>query len=143
MRIPILAMTLAAMPLTAQTPAPDPLSPLRFLAGHWVSVEGGGQPGKASGGELSLQVDLDGKAMVRRSFTEFPAQEGRPALRHEDLMLVFVAEGKPKALYLDNEGHVIHYLLTPLPGACVSPTGKREVIAWSWPSTWLFLERNS
>jgi hypothetical protein len=117
MRLPLLTTTLSCMVLWAQTPAPDPFASLRFLVGEWTAVDAGGQPGKARGGELSLRVELDGQALVRRSFTEFPAQEGRPALRHDDLTVIFLEEGKAKALYLDNEGHVIHYLLSPLAGA--------------------------
>jgi hypothetical protein len=117
MRLSFLAMALTSMILCAQAPVADPFSPLRFLIGDWTSVDGGGQPGKASDGELSLRVELDGKAMVRRSFTEFPAQQGRPALRHDDFTVVFVEDGKTKALYLDNEGHVIHYNLASLLGS--------------------------
>jgi len=115
MRRSILALAFLPVLLCAQ--APEPFAPLKFLVGQWTGVEGGGQPGKASGGQLTLRVELDGKAMVRRSFTEFPAQQGRPALRHEDLTLIFAEEGKVKALYVDNEGHVIHFLMTALPGA--------------------------
>ena len=111
LRTALLALACAA--LVAQ--APDPLGPLRFLAGEWVG-ENNGEPGKGTG-EFSFHPELDGKAMVRRSFAEFPAQQGRPALRHDDLTLVFVEDGKAKALYVDNEGHVIHYLLTALQGS--------------------------
>ena len=117
MRLQVLTMALSSLVLCAQAPTLDPFAPLRVLVGDWSSVEGGGEPGKASGGELSLRIELDGKAMVRRSFAEFPAQQGRPALRHDDLTLVFVEDGKAKALYVDNEGHVIHYLLTALQGS--------------------------
>jgi hypothetical protein len=117
MRIPMVAMALSSLILCAEAPSPDPFASLRFLLGEWTSVEGGGQPGKASGGELSLRIELDGRAMVRRSFAEFPAQQGRPALRHDDLTLIFVEDGKTKALYEDSEGHVIHYVLTSLAGS--------------------------
>lgn len=104
--------SLACAALLAQ--APDPFGPIRFLEGAWVG-EGGGDPGKGSG-EFSFTSALDGKAMVRHSWAAYPARDGRPATRHEDLMTVFSEGGKLKALYLDNEGHVIRYTVAPLPG---------------------------
>jgi len=98
-------LSLACAALVAQ--APDPFSPVRFLAGDWVG-EGSGEPGKASGA-FSFRFELDGKALVRRSFADYPAQNGRPATRHEDLMTVYAEGGKLKAFYLDTEGHVIRY----------------------------------
>ena len=75
--------------------APDPLAPVRALAGGF-----------------SLRPELDGKVMVRRNLTTFPAKDGRPAIRHEDILTVFPEGGQLKALYLDNEGHAIHYMVT-------------------------------
>ncbi|BDU74259.1 hypothetical protein [Mesoterricola silvestris] len=105
-----LAFSLCAQ---AQSLPADPFAPVRFLAGDWVG-EGSGDPGKGSGA-FSFRFELDGKALVRRSSASYPAQGGRPALRHEDLMTIFAEGGKLKALYLDNEGHVIRYDATPLP----------------------------
>lgn len=109
------APLLAIAPLLAQAPAPgtDPLAPLRFLVGTWRG-EGTGQPGR-SVGVATFRFELEGRALVRRSFADAPAAEGRPASRHEDLMTVFVGGGQLRALYLDNEGHVIHYLVAPGP----------------------------
>jgi len=99
-------LTLACAALVAQ--APDPFAPVRFLAGEWV---GEGQPGQGSGG-FTFAFELDGKAMVRRSTASYPAANGRPAVRHEDLMTVFAEGDRLKAFYLDNEGHVIRYTVT-------------------------------
>ncbi|NWJ42532.1 MAG: hypothetical protein HXX12_16340 [Geothrix sp.] len=101
--------------LGAQTPAPaaDPFAPVRFLVGEWIG-EGGGKPGASSGG-ASYRFELDGKVLVRRNVADVAAANGRPASRHEDLMTVFEEGGQLKAFYLDNEGHVIHYLVTPRP----------------------------
>ena len=108
-----LASMLVAVPLLAQAPAPAPdaFAPLRFLLGTWVG-EGGGQPGHASG-EASFSLELGGHALVRRSWAEVPASPGRPAFRHEDRITVYPEAGRLRALYLDNEGHVIHYAVTP------------------------------
>ena len=70
-------LSLLCLALPAQ--APDPFGPVRFLAGDWVG-EGSGDPGKGSG-EFSFRFELDGKALVRRSFAAYPAQGGRPASR--------------------------------------------------------------
>lgn len=100
--------------LGAQSPAAaDPFSGLRFLVGEWIG-EGEGKPGASSGG-ASFRVELDGKVLVRRSQADIPAANGRPASHHEDLMTVFEEGGQLKALYLDNEGHVIRYLVSARP----------------------------
>lgn len=103
-------LALACAALVAQ--APDPFAPVRFLAGDWAG-EGAGDPGKGSG-DSSFTFELGGKALVRRSVSAYPARDGRPATRHEDLMTVFAEGGKLKAFYLDNEGHVIRYDATAL-----------------------------
>jgi hypothetical protein len=84
---------------------------VRFLEGAWKG-EGGGLPGQ-SAGEATFRFELEGKALLRRSYADIPAQGGRPAAHHEDLMAIFPEGGQLKALYLDNEGHAIHYLVTP------------------------------
>lgn len=102
----ILMPLLLAAPLVAQAPVADPLAPLRFLLGTWVG-EGGGQPGQASG-EATFSLELGGDALVRRSWAEGAAA---PA-RHEDRITVYPEGGRLRALYVDNEGHVIHYTVT-------------------------------
>jgi hypothetical protein len=90
----------------------DPWKPYRFLAGEWTG-EGGGQPGKGSGG-FSFAWDLQEKVLVRRNRAEYPATQGRPASSHEDLMVIYRGEsgGSTRAIYFDSEGHVIHYTAT-------------------------------
>jgi hypothetical protein len=88
----------------------DPWEPYRYLVGDWVG-EGGGRPGQGTG-RFSFRWDLQKHVMVRRNFAEFPAAQGRPALVHEDLMVIHPGEdGAMKAVYFDNEGHVIHYAI--------------------------------
>jgi hypothetical protein len=102
------AWLLAAMP--AVTPAAEPdWGPAQFLVGHWTG-EGSGQPG-AGTGAFSFTPDLQGTVLLRRSFAEYPAANGKPASRHDDLMVVYRGEtaGALRAIYFDNEGHVIHY----------------------------------
>lgn len=82
---------------------------LQFLVGTW-SGEGGGQPGQGKG-SFRFETELQGRILVRRSFAEYPAAGGKPAFRHDDLTIVHRdAESKSyKAVYYDNDGHVIFY----------------------------------
>ena len=89
------------------SPAEDPWQPLRFLVGTWTG-EGGGAPGQGSG-SFSFQLDLQDKVLIRKNRADYPAAKDRPAYSHEDLMVVYPEEKKWKAVYFDNEGHVIHY----------------------------------
>lgn len=116
MRRLLLPLLLAA-PLAAQASAPDPFAPLRFLLGTWAG-EGGGRPGQASG-EATFSLELGGHALVRRSWAETPAAPGRTASRHEDLLTVYPGAGGLRALYVDNEGHVIHYVVTAVSDGAV------------------------
>ncbi len=82
-----------------------------FVLGTWEG-EGGGEPGQGTGG-FTFAPELDGRILVRRSFTEFPPHEGRPAFRHDDLIIVDRdPAGAAHATYWDNEGHRIDYDVT-------------------------------
>jgi hypothetical protein len=88
----------------------DPWEPFHFLIGEWV---GEGKEGQGTG-HFSLTPDLGGKVLVRRNHAELPASNGRPAAVHEDLMVIYKSQdGKSaKAIYFDNEDHVINYNVT-------------------------------
>lgn len=47
---------------------------------------GTGNPGDGSGG-FSSNPDLQGSVLVRKSHSEYPASQGRPATVHDDLMV--------------------------------------------------------
>jgi hypothetical protein len=83
-----------------------------WLVGDWVG-EGSGTPGQG-GGWFSLQPDLDGKILVRKSHSEYPATKDKPKIIHTDLMIIYLDSiGQPsKAIYFDNEGHIINYAIT-------------------------------
>lgn len=102
-------------PAGASNPAPvaDPFLSVRFLEGEWKG-EGDGKPGQSTG-LATFRFELEGKALVRRSHADYPAANGRPASHHEDVMTLFQEGAQLKALYLDNEGHVIRYLVAPVP----------------------------
>jgi hypothetical protein len=81
------------------------------LIGDWLG-EGGGIPGQG-GGIFSFKLDLDGKILVRKSHSEYPAAADKPRVIHNDLMIVYPDfSGNPaKAIYFDNEGHTINYAI--------------------------------
>ena len=82
--------------------------PFTFLVGEWTG-DGKGTPGQSSGA-ASFSFDLEKHVLVRRNHTLFPPMNGRPASAHEDLLTIYYEQGTGmRALYADNEGHVIHY----------------------------------
>jgi hypothetical protein len=106
----LLAVTLAAS-LSAQLKPSDMFKPLEFLIGEWVG-EGSGDPGHGSGG-FSFEYDLDRKILTRKNYAQYPAQGNRPAYRHDDLMIVYREGNALRAIYFDNEDHVISYSVEP------------------------------
>jgi hypothetical protein len=82
--------------------------PWQFLIGEWVG-EGGGAPGEG-GGLLVFHFDLDNQVLVRRNEVQFLASDDKPASRHEDLTIIYPGDKETwRAVYFDNEGHVINY----------------------------------
>jgi len=81
----------------------------RFLLGKWTG-KASGQPGEGTG-TFSFRFELQGKILVRRNRDDFPATKERAAFSHEDLLVIYPETGGPRtrAIYFDNEGHVIHY----------------------------------
>jgi hypothetical protein len=88
---------------------PAALEPLTFLLGEWET------PGQAGGpnGRAVFATSLQNTIIIRTSFAEYPASADRPASRHDDLMVIYVASrGGVRADYYDNEGHLIRYSVT-------------------------------
>ncbi len=102
----------------------SPWTSWSWLVGEWKG-EGSGQPGQG-GGTFSFQTDLDGKIIVRKSHSEYPASGNRPATIHDDLMIVSLdCSGNPtKAIYFDNEGHTINYTISYAPNTIVLTSEK-------------------
>jgi len=112
-----LSLVLAAASQAAASSKPaDGWGPWQFLVGEWEG-DGGGKPGQGSGA-FSFRFELEGKVLVRRNRSDYPASEGRPAVHHEDLMVIYAAAGgkSTRAIYFDNEGHVINYTAEFSPG---------------------------
>jgi hypothetical protein len=108
------ALTVGRAAAQAKAPAPaDPWARLRFLVGEWQGV-GSGAPGEAVGG-TSFAFSLDKKILVRKNWAKYPPKSGEKAgLSHEDLMIIYPGGDAAsfRAVYFDNEGHVISYLVT-------------------------------
>ncbi|MFA6599134.1 MAG: hypothetical protein WCS69_15530 [Ignavibacteriaceae bacterium] len=83
-----------------------------FLLGNWKG-EGSGTPGQGEG-TFSFKMDLDKNILVRRSHLEYPATENKSTAIHDDLMIIYRdAVGAPgRAIYFDNEEHVINYAIS-------------------------------
>jgi len=105
----VVLLTLAAASAWAETP--KALQPLQFLVGTW-KAEGGGAPGQGSGSFAFIR-SLQDRVLLRTNTAEYPAAEGQPASRHDDLMVLYVSDtGDVRADYYDSEGHVIRYAAT-------------------------------
>ncbi len=86
---------------------------LQFLIGSWISPVSG-QPGEGITGASTFSYALDGKIIIRNSRAEFaPAPGEEKGLVHDDLLIIYQQPGESmlRAVYFDNEGHIIHYSL--------------------------------
>lgn len=112
--------------LTGSAQNPDRWAQWHWLLGTWQG-ESDGAPGQGTG-TFSLQPDLDGFVLVRKSHTDFPATGQRPAFSHDDLMVVTSGSGdRPvRAAYYDNEGHTIEYGVTVADSTIVMTSVREE-----------------
>lgn len=85
---------------------------LNFLIGNWKG-EGSGKPGEGEG-DFSFKFDLNKNIIVRSSHSEYPAKKNKPLVIHDDLMIIYSnnSGNQYRAIYFDNEGHVINYSIT-------------------------------
>jgi hypothetical protein len=106
-------------------PSADAWKPFHFLMGEWIG-EGPAPSGQGtSAGEFSLSYGLDQKILLRRNRATIAVPGREPAV-HEDLMIIYPQSsgGTFRAEYFDNEGHVIHYIVsTPERGLVFESTG--------------------
>jgi hypothetical protein len=99
----ILLALVLTMSAHAQTRAD--LSALNFLIGDWDAI------GLADGesGAFNFTPAIQDRVIIRTNYAKYPARDGKPATRHDDLMVIFVEGGALKADYFDSEQHVIRY----------------------------------
>jgi len=113
----------AAVSLESQTaPKHDPWAGVRFLLGVWDAKTKAGSAQASGSGAYSFRLELNDHVLARHS--GYDACKGPEDFncRHTDLLYLF-PEGPDqalKAIYFDNEGHVIHYTVaSPRPGTVV------------------------
>jgi hypothetical protein len=99
----------------------------KIFMGDWAGT-GSGHPGEGSGG-FSFKPDLQGAVLVRKNHSEYPADQVRPVNVHDDLMVVYNEHGRTRAIYFDNEGHVVNYTPT------FSPDGRTLTLVSDVAST--------
>ena len=113
-KILVVALCIAGLYPRMATPAEsaiDPWKSLQFLMGTWEAHTQGGSAGAASVGTYTFQPELRNHILARHSGGEKCKGPADFDCQHADLLYVFrEASGQSyKAIYFDNEGHVIHY----------------------------------
>jgi hypothetical protein len=95
------------------TPA-DPWKALAFLEGTWDAHAQAGSAGAQSTGTYTFKPELKHHVLVRRSDSATCNGPANFDCQHSDVLYVYQeAEDRPlKAIYFDNEGHVIHYAVS-------------------------------
>ena len=103
------ALLIAAGSLFAQT---DTWKALGFLEGTWEAKTVGGSAAVA--GTYTFRKELSGHLLARHSATAACKAPTDFDCEHGDLLYIYEdAPGQPlKAIYFDNEGHVIHYAVS-------------------------------
>ena len=112
----LVAMTVYISFSSAQvqsTKVDDPWAGFQFLIGNWSNAILG-KPGEAIG-TTSFSFDLGQNILVRRNKVEYPPKPGeKSGMIHEDLMIIYRLPNDSlfRAIYFDNESHVINYTAT-------------------------------
>ena len=105
----------------AQTPAfasADPLQPLDFLLGTWSAKTGAaGSAAATVAGTYTFRRDLAGHVLQRTSAADTCRGPQGFDCNHHDKLTIFTDPNSPQgqsvyALYLDSEGHTIHYAVS-------------------------------
>jgi hypothetical protein len=107
----LFAIQFAACNVVQSAPT-DPWQALSFLQGTWAANAQGGSAGAKTSGLYAFEFELNKHVLSR--VDKSPVKCAGPAsfdCEHSDLLYIFQdADGQPlKAIYFDNEGHVIHY----------------------------------
>ena len=107
----VVLLLLAVAGRAQSAPAASPFSALSFLEGNW-DAKTEGSSGVSAMGTYSFRLELGDHILARHS-TSAGGCKGPATFdcEHGDLLYVYRDAGSPqlKAIYFDNEGHVIHY----------------------------------
>jgi len=100
----------------------EPWGELRFLVGTWEAKTAGGSAQTQGTGTYSFRLELRDHVLVRHS--SYASCKGPEDFNceHGDILYIYPEgpAGALRAIYFDNEGHVIHYsVTTPKPGKAV------------------------
>jgi len=107
---------------SAAEAAIDPWKSLQFLVGTWEAHTQGGTAGAAGAGKYTFQAELHNHVLARHSSSEKCSGPADFDCEHSDLLYVYQeSPGQSyRAIYFDNEGHVIHYdVSVPTPTTAV------------------------
>jgi len=110
----IVAFSSSASAQTSTQPQPTTWQRLHLLIGTWQAHTGSVGIAKADvSGAYTFREDLDGHAIVRTSTADTCASPQPFDCKHNDLLTLYPdGPDQVTALYLDSEGHVIHYAVT-------------------------------
>jgi hypothetical protein len=90
---------------TQRGAATDRWKEFRFLIGNW-SGDGVGPAGQGIG-DLSVETDLNETILKMTNVQNFTGKDRKTTYRG-----TMIVSAGSKALFLDNEGHVLHYTIT-------------------------------
>jgi hypothetical protein len=92
----------------------DPWNALAFLEGTWDAHTQAGSAGAQGNGTYAFESELKHHVLVRRSGSAACKGPANFDCEHSDLLYIYQeTENQPlKAIYFDNEGHVIHYAVS-------------------------------
>lgn len=96
------SLLLAALMLPAPAHA-NSWTDWKPLLGSWSAVVPGGK------GWFTLEPALGDHVLVRKNHAEYAATKDKPAVVHDDLMVIYADGDTTRADYYDSEGHVIRY----------------------------------
>ena len=107
------ALFLFVCSLASAQSAPDPFAPLAFLLGTW-EAKTINNPTVTASGSYSFRAELNGHILARHSTANGCKGPDDFNCQHGDLLYIYTeGPGRPlRAIYFDNEGHVIHYTVT-------------------------------
>jgi hypothetical protein len=122
----------------------DPWKALAFLEGTWDAHTQGGAAQAQGSGTYSFASELKHHVLVRRS-GDSAGCKGPASFdcEHSDVLYVYQeAQNQPlKAIYFDNEGHVIHYAVSTPDSTTavfiseVSPSGPQFQLVYELKNT--------